>query len=142
MRLIIPALVVLLVSGSIAKAEEMTTLQEFIRSNPSSGNDKSALYILYRCTSLFGVLMSLSPKGGVAELLEAKMQQFMTTTIKLQSELAGMSLEEAEKRVWKTIGPMGKKYVEAANENYINKGNYVGGALIEGDLGTCGEIIK
>ena len=132
---------IVLVSGLGAKAEEMMSLQEFLRSNPTSGNDNSSLYVLYRCTALMTVLMALTPDDAVGKVLEAKMSKFFVTTTKLQSEIAGMSQEEAAERVMKTLEPIGKKYVEAANKNYVNRGNYLGGSsLLEGDLKICGAI--
>ena len=140
-RLIILAVLVgVLVSGPAAKAEEMTPLQEFLRSNPTSGNDHSALYIFYRCTALFTVLMALSPPDALGKVLEPKMYKFLATTGTLQSKLKGVSQEEVTELVTKTLGLIGKKYVEATNENYVNQGHYIGGALIEGDLQTCGAI--
>ena len=139
-RIILAAFVGVLVSGP-AKAEEMTPLKEFLSSNPSSGINSSGLYIFYRCSSLFGVMVTLSPKGGAMEkMLKPKMGKFLAAAIKLQSEVSGMSPEEATKQVMKTFEPFGKKYVEAANKNYVNRGHYLEGALIDGDLKICGEI--
>jgi len=137
---LIAAVIGVLVSGQAAKAEEMTPLQEFLRSNPTSGNDDSALYILYRCTALFTVMAALSPPDAVSKVLEPKMYKFLAVTTKLQSEIAGMSQEEAMERVMKTLEPIGKKYTESANKNYVNRGHYLDGALIDGDLKICGEI--
>ena len=134
------ALVGVLVSGQAAKAEEMTTFQEFLRSNPTSGNDDSALYMFYRCTALFTVLMALSPNDAVSKVLKPRMYKFMAATIKLQSKIARMSQGEAEERVMKTLKPIGLKYTEAVNKNYVNRGHYTEGPLIDGDLQLCGAI--
>jgi len=139
-RIILAALVGVLVSGLAAKAEEMTPLQDFIGSNPALSSDNSTLYIFYRCTALFTVMMALSPPDAVSKVLKPRMYKFMAGTIKLQSKIARMSQGVAEERVMKTLKPIGSKYLEAANKNYVNRGHYVGGALINGDLQFCGAI--
>lgn len=139
-RIILAALVALLVSGTAAKAEEMTSLEEFINSNPSPNSDNSSLYIFYRCTGLFTVMMALSPNDAVRKVLEPRMNKFMAATIILQSKVARMSQGEATERVVKTLKPIGLKYTESANNNYVNRGHYTEGPLIDGDLKLCGAI--
>ena len=141
-RIILAALVGVLVSGLAVKAEEMTPLKDFSRSNSTTGKDDSALYIFYRCTALLTVMMALSPPDAVSKVLEPRMYKFMAVTIKLQSEIAGMSREKAKERVLKTLEPIGLKYTEAANKNYVNRGHYTEGPLIDGDLKLCGELIS
>ena len=134
----------MLVSGTAAKAEEMVTLQEFLRTHPPLEDDNSRLYVFYRCTSLMTMMTALTPKDKVAmeEMLETKALNFLAVTIKLQSKVSGgKSQEEATKIVIKTLEPFAEKYSEAANKNYFNRGNYFGGSsLLEGDLKICAKF--
>ena len=129
-----------MVSGPPAKAEELVPLQEFLRSNPTPISDNSFLYIYSRCTSLFTMLTALSPNDITRQLLETKAYQFMLAAADLQSKLMGLSLNEANSRVMKTVAPMGRKYVDLANENYVSKGHIIGNPLIDSDFELCVKI--
>ena len=121
-------------------AVKLMPLQEYARSNPA--NDHSANYVSYRCAALFTVLSELA-KGTLRKTMQAKAIQFLEFAEKFQARQAELSKAEAEKRLMKTVGLMVAAYTEAANRNYVARGEYVAGnALIEGDTAFCAQIGK
>ena len=75
--------------------------------------------------------------------MQAKAIQFLEFAEKFQARQAELSKAEAEKRLMKTVGLMVVAYTEAANRNYVARGEYVAGnALIEGDVAFCAQIGK
>ena len=131
-----------LVSGSPAKAEELVSLEEYLRSKPTPISDNSYLYVYSRCTALFTMLSAQSPNDVMRKLLEPKAFQFLISASDLQSKLIGIPLNEANSRVMKAIKLMGHKYVDSANENYVTKGNIIGNPLIHGDFVLCLKITQ
>ena len=119
---------------------KLMPLQEYARSNPA--NDHSANYVSYRCAALFTVLSELA-KGTLRKTMQAKAIQFLEFAEKFQARQAELSKAEAEKRLMKTVGLMVAAYTEAANRNYVARGEYVAGnVLIEGDVAFCAQIGK
>ncbi len=131
-----------MVIGPPAKADDLVSLEEYLRSKPTPISDNSFLYVYSRCTALFTMLTAGSSNDITRQLLEPKAYQFLVAASDLQSKLMGIPLNEANSRVMKTVNLMGHKYVDSANEDFVTKGIIIGNPLIDGDFKLCAKIVK
>ena len=131
-----------MVNGPPAKADDLVSLEEYLRSKPTPISDNSSLYVYSRCTALFTMLSAQSPNDAIRKLLEPKALLFLISASDLQSKLIGIPLNEANSRVMKAVNLMGHKYVDSANEDFVTKGIIIGNPLIDGDFKLCAKIVK